>query len=93
MVGIVLVGAGFIDHWLYNTWCFPPINYFNEVLFKTDSMFGSNPWYDFLPLSLNWLGLSLGAVFLIMLFMVLFGYPKNKRCGRFIWLVVVDKHL
>ena len=90
---IVLAAAAFVDHWLYNTWCFPPINYFNEVLFKTDSMFGSNPWYDFLPLSLNWLGLSLGAVFIILLIVAIFRNPKNPLTWMFIAFVLVHNLL
>lgn len=80
---MVLGAAAFIDRWLYNAWCFPPLNYFNEVLFKTDSMFGSNPWYDFLPLSLNWLGLSLGAVFLILLIGAIIRNPKHPLAWMF----------
>ena len=81
---LVLLMSLFIDHWLYNEWCFPPYNYFNQVLFKTDSMFGRNPWYDFLPLSLNWLGLSVGVLFLISL-----GYSiKKGHRNPLVWMFV-----
>ena len=90
---LMLGAAAFIDLWLYNTWCFPPINYFNEVLFKTDSMFGSNPWYDFLPLSLHWLGLSVGAVFLILLAFALTRSRHNPLAWMFIAFVLIHNLL
>ena len=90
---LILVFAAFIDHWLYNSWCFPPLNYFNEVLFKTDSMFGSNPWYDFLPLSLNWLGLSLAQPFLFLLVWALIRRRKDPIAWMFIAFVLVHNLL
>ncbi len=51
-----------IDRWLYGNWAFPAYNYLYQVLFATDSMFGKNPWYDYLPLALNWFGYSIGAL-------------------------------
>jgi phosphatidylinositol glycan class B len=90
---LVLSFSVFIDHWLYNAWCFPPLNYFNEVLFKTDSMFGRNPWYDFLPLSLNWLGLSVGSLFIIVLILALFRKPQNPLGWMFLAFVLIHNLL
>jgi hypothetical protein len=63
---VLVLIALFIDRWLYGNWAFPAYNYLYQVLFATDSMFGKNPWYDYLPLSLNWLGYSLGSIGILL---------------------------
>ena len=84
--GILMVlVALLIDRWLYGSWTFPAYNYLYQVLFATDSMFGKNPWYDYLPLSLNWLGYSVGAIVILLTVDSCLRNPKSPA----VWIFVL----
>lgn len=59
---IVLFLSVFVDYWLYDSFTFPPLNYFRETLMKSEDMFGVSPWYDYIVQSQYWFGFPFGIL-------------------------------
>jgi phosphatidylinositol glycan class B len=78
----ILLLSIFIAFWLYDTFTFPPFNYFRETLLKSEDMFGVSPWYDYIVQSQNWFGFPFG---LLMIGACIIALIKLRK-SQFFWL-------
>lgn len=86
---LMVLTALLIDRWLYGNWAFPAYNYLYQVLFATDSMFGKNPWYDYLPLALNWFGYSIAALVALFCFDACLRNYRNPLVWIFTFFILI----